>query len=303
MKFLFYLGLLTWPMMAVGWTVTIVLRGCVSMSRLQALLTEVPAIHDPAEPAALDPAAPVLLEAANLGFTYPGAEAPALAGISFSLPPGGHLGIIGPVGAGKSTLLGLLQRTHDPATGEIRLGGVPLHALPLATLRGLVAPVTQEAFLFSMSLAENILLGRAGDAAAAARTAALGGELHELPDGLATVVGEKGITLSGGQKQRAALSRALVNPPPILLLDDTLSAVDAATESRLVASLRSSLEGRSVVIVAHRISAVAHCDEIIVLDEGRIVERGTHASLMENNGPYARIARLQRLEGELEKSA
>lgn len=305
-KFMLYLGLLTWPMMAVGWTVTLVVRGCVSMHRLEKLLNEIPEIRDPeesGEPVRV-PAAPLTLRATDLSFSWPGADHPALDGISFELPPGRHLGIVGGVGSGKTTLLALLQRHYDAQRGTVSLGGVELKALPLQELRRHIAPVAQEAFLFSLSLAENISLGRDGDPAPAAEAAALGGDLRELPQGLATEVGERGVTLSGGQRQRTALARALFNPPQILLLDDTLSAVDAETEAKLLVHLRRDLPERSVVIVAHKLSAVAHCDEILVLERGRIVQRGTHASLLTQPGAYQQLARLQRyLDEAAEKSA
>jgi ABC-type multidrug transport system fused ATPase/permease subunit len=301
-----YLGLLTWPMMAVGWTVTLVVRGCVSMHRLEKLLNEIPEIRDPetgGDPPRV-PAPPLALRADQLTFSWPGAEQPAVDGVSFELPPGRHLGIVGGVGSGKTTLLALLQRHYDAQRGTVSLGGVELKDLPLAELRRHIAPVAQEAFLFSLTLAENISLGREGDPAPAAESAALGGDLRELPQGLTTEVGERGITLSGGQRQRTALARALFNPPQILLLDDTLSAVDAQTEAKLLAHLRRDLQGRSVVIVAHKLSAVAHCDEILVLERGRVVQRGAHADLLAQPGPYQNLARLQRyLDETAEKSA
>ncbi len=297
-KFMFYLGMLMWPMMAVGWTVTLVVRGCVSMDRLRKLLDEVPEIRDPETPAPA-PTGPPSLRAEKLSFTYPGAARAALEGIEFTLEPGKHLGVVGPIGSGKTTLLALLHRQYDPGAGRVTLGGVPLTALPLERLRASIAAVPQEAFLFSLTLEENIALGRAGDAAAAAEAAALGGDLRELPEGLATVVGERGVTLSGGQRQRTALARALLAPPAILLVDDTLSAVDAATEAKLLERLRHDLRGRSAVIVAHKLSAVAHCDEILVLDGGRVVQRGAHAELLAREGLYRDLARLQRHLGEI----
>lgn len=301
-KFVAYLGMLSWPMMAIGWTVTLVVRGCVSMDRINRLLAEAPAIRD-GDGLAAPPGGPLTLAVDNLGFRYPGSERAALEGISFTLEPGKQLGIVGQIGSGKSTLVSLLLRERDPGAGSITLGGRPLAEWPLDALRAAMIPVPQEAFLFSLTLRENILLGREGDAEAAARDAALETGPGELPQGMDTLVGERGVTVSGGQRQRAALARALLAPPGILLIDDTLSAVDAGTEAKLIARLRERLAGRAAVIVAHRLSAVAHCDEILVLEGGKITQRGTHAELLAREGLYRSLARLQRHLHELPETA
>jgi ATP-binding cassette subfamily B protein len=246
------------------------------------------------------------LEFRALTFTYPGAEHPALDHVSLHVPAGATVAVVGRTGAGKSTLLGLLGRAWDPPAGTVFLDGIDVRRLDLEWLRAQVAPVPQDVFLFSETVAENIAYGV--DAAerqaveTAAGTAGLHPDLHAFPSGYETLVGERGITLSGGQKQRVAIARALMRGAPVLLLDDCLSSVDTHTEEAILAGLRPEMRRRTTLIVAHRVSTVRDADRIIVIDEGRIVESGTHDELLAHGGAYAALAREQQLEEELEAS-
>jgi ATP-binding cassette subfamily B protein len=301
--FHFFLAKLVWPMIAVGWVVNLLQRGAASFARLAAILDREPAIAD--RPGAIAPAIRGRITARSLTFRYRPELAPALSDLDFEIPAGSTVGIVGRTGSGKSTLLALIARFHDPPPATLFVDGHDVGDLELAALRGAIAMVPQESFLFSATVAENIAFGRPGAEreaiAAAAAAAGLEADLAGFPRGLDTVVGERGLTLSGGQKQRVALARALLRDAPILLLDDALSAVDAATESRILDALAGAAGGRTVLVVSHRISTVAGADLILVLDRGRIVERGSHAELAAAGGVYAELERLQRLEDELEQ--
>ena len=227
--------------------------------------------------------------------------------IDLSVPHGQTVGIVGRTGSGKSTLLNLLTRTFEPPPGTIFVDGIPVEAFSLHELRERIGMVPQESFLFSESIAENIRFGRAEasgeEITRSADLAGLTSDVATFPQGLDTVVGERGITLSGGQKQRTAIARALVREPVILILDDSLSAVDTATEERILHALRGLRQGRTVLIVSHRVSSVKDADHIVVLDDGAIVERGTHEQLVEKDGYYADLYRRQTIEAELEETA
>src|SRR6185436_6398554 len=227
--------------------------------------------------------------------------------INLSVRHGETVGIVGRTGSGKSTLLSLLTRAFEPPPGTIFVDGRPLETIPLRQLRDWIGMVPQETFLFSESIAENIRFGRADacdeEIAQAADEAGLTSDVATFPQGLNTVIGERGITLSGGQKQRTAIARALVREPLILILDDSLSAVDTHTEERILHALRSIRKGRTALIVSHRASSVKDADTIVVLEDGRIIERGTHEALVERGGYYADLYRRQTIEAELEEIA
>lgn len=300
-----FLAMLAWPMMAIGWAVNLVGRGLASFTRVQAAITAVPAVRDPPRPRPL----PDDTTLALLGVRVRPADAERdlLADIAVELPAGGSLGLVGPTGSGKSVLCDLLVRLIDPVAGEVRLGGVPLPELALADLRRAVALVPQDPAVFALPIRENLRFAapEADDAAveAAARAVGLHDEIAALPQSYDSPVGEGGVTLSGGQRQRLAIARALLARPRLLVLDDCLSALDAATESRVLAHLRRVSRGLTTVVASHRLRTVAACDLILVLDHGRVVERGTHAALVRQGGLYARLDALQRAEQALEERA
>jgi ATP-binding cassette subfamily B multidrug efflux pump len=293
--FVMYIYNLTFPTFIMGWVVALTQRGAASMQRIDELLSEQPTIADPPDVAEVGEVRGDI-EFRNLTFRYPGSEnrAPALVDIDLCIPEGSTLGVVGPVGSGKSTLASLIPHLHRVADGELLIGGQDVNRIPLASLRAAIAMVPQESFLFSMTLADNIAFGLADASADVVRRAAAGAQLDkdvvELPQGYDTVVGERGVMLSGGQRQRTALARALAVRPRILILDDVLSAVDAETEAGIQRELDRLFQGRTVVVVSSRVSAVRGADQIVVLDGGRIVERGTHGELQHRGGLYARLS-------------
>jgi ATP-binding cassette subfamily B multidrug efflux pump len=245
-----------------------------------------------------------MVEIRQLTFCYPGTDRPALKGVDLSLRAGETLGIVGQTGSGKSTLVNLIPRLYDPPPGTLFVDGIDVRAWPLASLRGIIGYVPQEAFLFSDTVAANIAFGLESEATPAAvewpaRMACLDQDIRTFPEQYQTAVGERGITLSGGQKQRATIARALALEPQILILDDSLSNVDTDTEERILQNLREIRRGRTTLVVSHRISTVRDADQIIVLQNGAIVERGNHASLMALGGFYAELYQKQLLEEEL----
>ncbi|HEX9161677.1 MAG TPA: ABC transporter ATP-binding protein [Thermoanaerobaculia bacterium] len=302
--FQFYLGRMIWPLIALGWVINLFQRGMASMLRLHEVWSVQPDVL-PGEGTPVEGPVRGDIDVRHLTFSYDGR--PVLRDISLSVRHGQTIGIVGRTGSGKSTLLSLIARTFEPPPGTIFIDGQPVDAIPMRQLRDWIGMVPQESFLFSESLSENIRFGRADatDAhiAEAADLAGLTGDVSSFPQGLKTMIGERGITLSGGQKQRTAIARALVREPIILMLDDSLSAVDTQTEERILRSLREVRKGRTVLIVSHRVSSVKDADHIVVLEEGAIVERGTHESLIEKGGYYADLYHRQTIEAELEEIA
>jgi ATP-binding cassette subfamily B protein len=294
-----YLGMFAWPMIAVGIVVNMMQRGAASMQRILTILDTPPAIVSGAVDDAVQPAC----ACRALTFRYHGVDSDALTDVSFALPPGHVLGIVGRTGAGKTTLVELLMRLYEPPPASVFMDGHDVRTLHLERVRGLFGYVAQEPFLFSMSVADNIRFGRpdlAHDAIVAlAKAVRLHDEIVTFPEGYDTLVGERGITLSGGQKQRVAIARALALRPAVLVLDDALSSVDAETETAILAYLRANMQRTSMIVIAHRISAVRDADLILVLDRGRVVDRGTHAALVQREGFYSEVYRLQTLEAML----
>ncbi|HEY8259192.1 MAG TPA: ABC transporter ATP-binding protein [Gemmatimonadales bacterium] len=300
-----YLGMLIWPMIALGWAVNLVQRGAASMGRINQLFREEPAITSAPDPLSLPPAhGGRMVEFRNVWFAYPGARDRGwvLQDISFTIQAGRSLAVVGATGAGKSAVVDLMVRAYDPDRGAILFDGRDIRRLGLPELRRAVGFVPQETFLFSDTLRDNVLLGAPDDGRLerVAEVSQLIEALPSLPAGYDTMLGERGINLSGGQKQRAAIARALAQDPPIFVLDDALSAVDAQTEARILQALRGALQGRTSIIVSHRLAAVRDADWIVVLDEGRIVEEGTHPQLIAAGGRYWELLRRQQLQEELE---
>lgn len=322
----FYLTLLVWPMIALGWVVNLFQRGSASMGRINTILRTEPDLPVPAEPATFDsPRGDVSFD--HVSFTYPGTDRPVLRDVTFSVEAGRTVALVGPTGSGKSTVIALLTRLYDPTAGQVRVDGVDLANADPSALRRIVGVVPQDTFLFSDTIGANIALGTDRPRAVADRSAEqaeadaeadhevdemvrraagiaqLGDQIEEFPHGYETLLGERGINLSGGQKQRATLARAVARDPTILILDDALSAVDTHTEARILDDLRRVMEGRTSFIVSHRVSAVMDADLILVLEDGEIVERGTHEALIGAGGTYARLLRRQLLEESLDGGA
>ncbi|HYM81648.1 MAG TPA: ABC transporter ATP-binding protein [Candidatus Limnocylindria bacterium] len=300
-----YLGMLNWPVVALGWVINLFQRGMASYRRIDEILAVVPAIGN--EPGAIAPEqCRGELEFRDLTFTYPGEERPALQSVSFHVTPGATVALVGATGSGKSTVLSLLPRIFDPPPGTVFLDGVDVRRYDLRWLRNQIAYVPQDTFLFSATLEENIAYGvrdaTPESVVRAAHIAHLQDDVSGFPDGYQTLVGERGITLSGGQRQRTAIARALLRNSPILMLDDCLSSVDTHTEEAILGGLRRELRRRTALLVSHRVSTVRDADLIVVLEDGAVVERGTHDSLLALGGRYARLCRQQELEDELEAS-
>jgi len=298
-----YMVQLTWPMIAIGWVTNLVQRGAASVVRIHDLMTEKPTIDDAAALPDLT-ASPIAgsIEFRNLSFTY--ATGPeVLHDLSLEIPSGSSLAITGPTGSGKSTLVSLIPRLQDAAPGMVLIDGRPIREYPLETLRRAIGFVPQETFLFSDTLRENVAFGvdHASDeqVLGAATTAHIAKEIQEFPRGFQTIVGERGMTLSGGQKQRTAIARALLRDPRILILDDALASVDTHTEDQILTGLREAMQGRTTILIAHRVSTARNADRIAVLVDGRIAEIGTHDELLERGGYYAELAEKQSLEEEI----
>ena len=298
--FTLYLGMLTWPMIAFGWVVNLLERGRASMERLNYIF-DAPAEVDDRADVVPDFNVEGAIEFRNLNFQYNGT--PTLRNISLSIPKGKTVAIVGATGSGKSTLVQLIPRLYNAPPQSLFIDGVPIERVPLETLRRSIGFIPQDTFLFGETIRENIAFGveSATDAEVwrAAEVSNIAGDVEEFPHKFETMVGERGITLSGGQKQRAAISRAVIRDPKILILDDALSSVDTYTEEQILNELKSVMRGRTSILISHRVSTVKEADEIIVLSHGEIVERGTHAELLTRDGYYAELHRRQLLEDEL----
>ncbi len=304
-----YLARLAWPMQAIGMTVGLYQRGLASVRRIDEVLGESPEIEDGLDTV---PGAQVErgdVEVRGLTFRYEsagdgGGARAVLSDVSLRVPPGGFVALVGPVGSGKSTLLHLIPRLFDPPPGTVFVDGMDVRRYPVAALRAAIGLVPQETFLFAASVADNVRVGAPHATRAevedALEAASIRAEVEALPGGLDAELGERGINLSGGQRQRLAIARALARRPRILLLDDCLSAVDAETEAAILARLREQMRGRTCIVASHRLAAIKDANEILVLDGGRVVERGRHEDLLARGGLYADLWARQRLEQELE---
>ncbi|MBL0322700.1 MAG: ABC transporter ATP-binding protein [Ignavibacteria bacterium] len=300
-QFFIYLNQLLWPIAAIGWVTSMIQRGAASMARLGAIF-EAPSDIVDADNAQRPDEIRGTIEFDNVSLAYDGTT-PVLSNISVTVPAGSSLGIVGTVGSGKSSLIGLLPRLYDVTSGAVRIDGIDVRNISIVTLRGSIAVVPQESFLFSETIRENIRFGRPTatdeEIEQAAQRAQLHADVMSLPQGYDTVVGERGVTLSGGQKQRTSLARAIASDPSILVLDDSLSAIDADTEERILRGLDDVMKGRTTILISHRISTVKKCNNIIVLQSGTIAEQGSHNELLELGGIYADMYERQQLEQQL----
>ena len=301
-RFNTYLAALTWPMISLGWTVNLVQQGTASLSRISEVRDTQPSISDGPQTRADATPARGEVSFRHVSLSYGDRE--MLHDINIHVPAGSSLAIVGPTGAGKSSLVNLLARVYDVTSGEVLIDGYDVREIPLVELRRSLGYVPQENFLFSLSIRENLGFGAPGlteeQMQDALEVSQLGVDVIDFPAGVETMIGERGVTLSGGQKQRAGIARAVAKDPLILILDDSLSSVDTHTEAAILRELRRVMEGRTSIVIAHRISTIKDFDQIIVLDDGRIVERGAHLDLLALGGEYAAMYRRQLLAEELE---
>ncbi len=299
--FIYYLDILIWPLMGIGWVTNLLERGSSSMGRINRILQTESEIKDFSG----DVEIRGKIEFKSLTFSYDRDSPPILKGVSLSIQPGEFVAIVGKTGAGKSTLVSLIPHIFDPEDGELYIDGQELRSLPLKGLRRFIGYVPQDTFLFSDTIKENIAFGKLDvedeRIYQVAQIAGIHQEITEFPHGYLSVIGERGVTLSGGQKQRLAIARALLIDPRILILDDAFSSVDADTEEEILKNLQQTIKGRTTIVISHRLSTVKDADKIFVLDQGEIVEEGTHQELIASDGLYSRIYRKQQIEEEIEE--
>lgn len=297
-----YLMILQWPSLSIAWTLSLILRGRASLGRLQEVLDAVPQIVEAEHPLPETGGAPPEIRVENVSLSIEGRQ--VLKKITFQAGPGQRLGITGPTGSGKTLLMQLLLRRQDPDAGRILLGGQDLRDLPLDSIYAQCRIAPQEPVLFSMTLEENLRMAHPDatreNLQRALYLSALDGDLPQLADGLGTRIGERGVTLSGGQRQRCAIARALLSDPAILLLDDSLSAVDTSTESMILERLLPALQGKTLLLASHRYAALRHCDRVLVLRDGELIESGSPEDLLAAGGAFAELAERQRLQAQLE---
>lgn len=297
-----YLGMMIWPVSALGWAVNMFQRGLVSLKRVNAIMDEVPEIQDAEGCEAVEIKGGIRFN--NLSFTYPGTEKPVLKNIDITLEQGKTLAVVGRTGSGKTTLANLIPRLYNVPDGTLFIDGTDINRIPLETLRGAIGCVPQDTVLFSSTIRQNIDFyggNSEEEIIHASRTAMIYDDVMEFPHKFETQVGERGVTLSGGQKQRVAIARAVLKLPAILILDDCLSAVDTRTEEKILQALRDLMKQRTSIIISHRISTIKDADEIIVLENGEIAERGTHESLLSIRGEYYSLYQKQLLKEQIEE--
>lgn len=303
--FIQYIMMLVWPMIALGWCINIFSQGNASVQRFQEVLDVEPEIFD--EDTVVDMEnIKGNIDFNNLTFSYPNSDTNALEGIDIKIKQGQTIGIVGRTGSGKTSLVNLLLRLFNPQRGELIIDGVDILDIPLKALRNSIGYVPQDNFLFSDTIENNIMFGvdnaDSNDVVEAAKMANVHENIIEFPEKYETIVGERGVTLSGGQKQRVSIARALIKKPPVLILDDAVSAVDTHTEEKILGHLKEVRQDKTTIIIAHRISTIQHSDTILVVDEGRIIEQGQHDELVACNGLYAEMVEKQKLEQELEEA-